>query len=177
MSLNILFYSKFYYKFQLTVSFATQVQVMWFPAWGSAFVIIFLSIRIWSVPLFADQITFSVNWDKTEMNWLLINSALNLIGNYILISNISHCCIITIPFFPMFRLSEIICVTAKCCWSNIDANTAQTCHKLVIDFHFPLIKSLSTKLKWLSRRKTRFICLHHRWGHRFWGLFLCWSKR
>ena len=101
----------------------------------SANVIIPFSIRVWSKPLFTYQITSRVNSDQLIWAWWSLWRR-------------------TIPGFEIIRSRKGIRSTISS--SEVDTNTAQNCNKLEINFHLPLIKSLSTKLNWSCLCNSQF---------------------
>ena len=126
--------------------FATQFKFTGAPVTiMSAFVKFSRCIRKCKESIIAAKIAFRTRSYSTRRNTMIIGE--------------------TLPFLPMVRCSQVSCVTSVRGRSNqIDANAAQCCKKLEIDFHFPLIKSLLTRMDWSSLRRNPFIWYHSGWG-------------
>lgn len=114
------------------------------PALVSAFVKISFSSRKWGETLFAAQKAVRVNTNRADSPNRRSFTALN-----------------TIPLFPIIRLRKISRVT-RLRSNQVDTNTAQSCYKLKINFHYPRIKSLLIRMDWSSLGYP-FICNDYVW--------------
>ena len=121
-------------------------------------VIIPFSIGVWSKPLFTFQIASRANSDPRNWAW-------------------RRQCLWrrTIPGFEIIKSRKVIRSTIGS--SEVDTNTAKNYNKLEINFHLPLIKSLSTKLNWSCLCNSQFKGSQNCRVLQFWTflLYFSWS--